>query len=195
MASKAERIDGQIQQLSRDHALSQISLGRLLRIMRDEELWYDLRFRDFDDYCDRTLGFGEAGATVRIHVADVFGDLKIGETEILPITKMKIISGVVFTSADAKRWMKRGRKLTCDQLRDEIRKERRRLVRAGKLPTNKIGTDRIHAMGITFTEREKRTVKKAIGEMVERGDATTHGEVVAQLAERYLGSLRKLKVA
>jgi hypothetical protein len=31
--------------------------------------------------------------------------------------------------------------------------------------------------------------------MVERGDAETYGEVVAQLAERYLGSLRKLRAA
>ena len=195
MASKAERIDGQIQQLSRDHALSQIRLGKLLRIMRDEELWYQLRYRDFADYCDRTLGFGEAGATVRIHVADIFGDLKISETEILPITKMKIISGVVFNSTDAKRWMRRGRKMTCDALREEVRKERRRLVRAGRLPTTKIGTDRVHMMGITFTEKEKQVVKRAIGEMVERGDAETYGEVVAQLAERYLGSLRKLRAA
>lgn len=191
--TQAKQIDRDIQTHTRGIAVATLALGKLFRTMRDEELWFELGYQDFGDYCSRAAGMGEAAASMRIHVADAFKGISVPAREILPITKMAIICPVVSNASNASAWMKKGRKMNCAQLRRAVREHKQKLRAEGKLVD--LPTARFCLMGLSFTEKEDATVRKAIHNLKEEAGIKTHGEAIATLARIYLQAAKQPKLA
>ena len=183
----AKDIHNQIENAVRDLAESTILIGKLLMLVRDEELWFELGYADFDDYCQNVAGFSEASARVRIDIATTFGKLKLSRREIAPITKMHIIRPVVTSTTTAKAWLKKARKMKNSELRKAVLQYQKKMAGQGKIKTKK-RSERYIQRGIHMSEKENSSFQQAADHIFEMG-GKTYGEAIGVMAEAYLAAV------
>ena len=81
-------------------ASSMIDMGRDLKAVRDERLFTEMGYENFDEYCEKKIGIGKRHGYNFIQIYEKFGEEKLGQLQQLGITKLLEIAKLDDEDAD-----------------------------------------------------------------------------------------------
>lgn len=129
MAETPAELRQEILALAREIGAKYLRLARLLKQVRDRELWKEWGFSSFEEYCEQEVGFRDR--KIRYLIATVEGFERAGVTEEeaaeLEPSKAAIIADArdghgapLLTPATKETWIQKAKTLTTDELRREV---------------------------------------------------------------------------
>ena len=84
---RAMQFDRELRTVQKNIAENEIKAGRLLKVIKEEELWVHIghNYSDFDQYCDRVCGYKEGAAQTRICIVNRIDEanIKVKPTHLL----------------------------------------------------------------------------------------------------------------
>jgi hypothetical protein len=127
MAEKAFETDRQIKELRRNVdkvvRLSTFELGRLLKEMRDGELYRELGYDAFTAYLgDPEISFSQSSAYGAIQIYETYElKLKLSQEQLedIPVRRLNALAGIVDEESIGK-WLERARSLSESDFRTEL---------------------------------------------------------------------------
>lgn len=81
-------------------ASSMIEMGRDLKTVRDERLFTEMGYENFEEYCEKKIGIGKRHGYNFIQIYEKFGEEKLGQLQQLGITKLLEIAKLDDEDAD-----------------------------------------------------------------------------------------------
>ena len=81
-------------------ASSMIEMGRDLKVVRDERLFTEMGYENFEEYCEKKIGIGKRHGYNFIQIYEKFGEEKLGQLQQLGITKLLEIAKLDDEDAD-----------------------------------------------------------------------------------------------
>lgn len=81
-------------------ASSMIDMGRDLKAVRDERLFTEMGYENFEEYCEKKIGIGKRHGYNFIQIYEKFGEEKLGQLQQLGITKLLEIAKLDDEDAD-----------------------------------------------------------------------------------------------
>lgn len=81
-------------------ASSMIEMGRDLKTVRDERLFTEMGYENFEEYCKKKIGIGKRHGYNFIQIYEKFGEEKLGQLQQLGITKLLEIAKLDDEDAD-----------------------------------------------------------------------------------------------
>ena len=81
-------------------ASSMIEMGRDLKTVRDERLFIEMGYENFEEYCEKKIGIGKRHGYNFIQIYEKFGEEKLGQLQQLGITKLLEIAKLDDEDAD-----------------------------------------------------------------------------------------------
>lgn len=81
-------------------ANSMIEMGRDLKTVRDERLFTEMGYENFEEYCEKKIGIGKRHGYNFIQIYEKFGEEKLGQLQQLGITKLLEIAKLDDEDAD-----------------------------------------------------------------------------------------------
>ena len=81
-------------------ASSMIEMGRDLKTVRDERLFTEMGYENFEEYCEKKMGIGKRHGYNFIQIYEKFGEEKLGQLQQLGITKLLEIAKLDDEDAD-----------------------------------------------------------------------------------------------
>lgn len=81
-------------------ASSMIEMGRDLKTVRDERLFTEMGYENFEEYCEKKIGIGKRHGYNFIQIYEKFGEEKLGQLQQLGITKLLEIAKLDDDDAD-----------------------------------------------------------------------------------------------
>ena len=81
-------------------ASSMIEMGRDLKTVRDERLFTEMGYENFEEYCEKKIGIGTRHGYNFIQIYEKFGEEKLGQLQQLGITKLLEIAKLDDEDAD-----------------------------------------------------------------------------------------------
>ena len=81
-------------------ASSMIEMGRDLKTVRDERLFTEMGYENFEEYCEKKIGIGKRHGYNFIQIYEKFGEEKLGQLQKLGITKLLEIAKLDDEDAD-----------------------------------------------------------------------------------------------
>lgn len=81
-------------------ASSMIEMGRDLKTVRDERLFTEMGYENFEEYCEKKIGIGKRHGYNFIQIYEKFGEDKLGQLQQLGITKLLEIAKLDDEDAD-----------------------------------------------------------------------------------------------
>lgn len=81
-------------------ASSLIEMGRDLKTVRDERLFTEMGYENFEEYCEKKIGIGKRHGYNFIQIYEKFGEEKLGQLQQLGITKLLEIAKLDDEDAD-----------------------------------------------------------------------------------------------
>ena len=81
-------------------ASSMIEMGRDLKTVRDERLFNEMGYENFEEYCEEKIGIGKRHGYNFIQIYEKFGEEKLGQLQQLGITKLLEIAKLDDEDAD-----------------------------------------------------------------------------------------------
>lgn len=81
-------------------ANSMIEMGRDLKAVRDERLFTEMGYENFEEYCEKKIGIGKRHGYNFIQIYEKFGEEKLGQLQQLGITKLLEIAKLDDEDAD-----------------------------------------------------------------------------------------------
>lgn len=98
--NRAAQLTQRIMANGRIAASSMIEMGRDLKTVRDERLFTEMGYENFEEYCEKKIGIGKRHGYNFIQIYEKFGEEKLGQLQQLGITKLLEIAKLDDEDAD-----------------------------------------------------------------------------------------------
>jgi len=111
-------------------------------------VWEYWGFKTWFDFVEIEVGMHETTANCYKKIWEVFGLELAGAwdyAEVLPITKMRILSAADINKRNVKSWLSKAKRMTCCELQAEV-----------------YGTEVLHTLSVSVSKRELQTINKAL---------------------------------
>lgn len=97
---RAAKLTQQIMANGKIAANSMIEMGRDLKAVRDERLFTEMGYENFEEYCEKKIGIGKRHGYNFIQIYEKFGEEKLGQLQQFGITKLLEIAKLDDEDAD-----------------------------------------------------------------------------------------------
>lgn len=174
---RAIALDEKVEDLKNAIFDSYFDLGLVLKELRDEGLYREFGYDDLEDYAQQRHGFKYRKAAYLIAIVENCEKASLQKEDVRGIEWSKMACLPQLTDKNRKKWLKKANKMTVEELKNEVKKDRG-------------GTESEEKIFISFSlsASQKEVVDRALDLAAKLTDSNVKSYHLEVLAMEFLGT-------